>query len=71
MWGEQMEKMRAEASEKRRLAEHARRLAGLMHQPEVKKNLTSHAHVLDQLARDLDELVRQQTDASSGPANDP
>jgi hypothetical protein len=66
-----MDKLRVEANEKRRLAEHARRLAGLMHQAEIKKSLTSQAHTLDQLARDIDELVRQHTEASSGVANDP
>jgi hypothetical protein len=59
--GEDMpnEKLRAEAAEKRRLAENARRLAGLMDQADAKKDLITQADTLEQLAQDLDELVRQ------------
>lgn len=56
-----VEKMRSDALAKRRLAESARRLSGLMHQPDVKKEFSQQAVVLEQLARDLDELVRQRT----------
>ena len=55
------EKLRAEAAEKRRLAENARRLAALMHQVDVRRDLITQADTLEQLAQDLDELVRRHS----------
>ena len=50
--GEEMpdEKLRAQAAEKRRLAENARRLAALMHQVDVRRDLVTEADTLEQLA---------------------
>jgi hypothetical protein len=54
----QNETLRSEATEKRRLAEKSRRLAGLMHQPDVKRDLMREANVLEQLAHELEEILR-------------
>ena len=66
-----MEGMRNDAIEKRRMAELARRLAELMHQPDVRKELTRQSRILDQLAGDLEELVRQRSAGIGVIANDP
>jgi hypothetical protein len=62
-----VEKMRSDALAKRRLADTARRLSGLMHQPDVKKQFATQAATLEQLARDLDELVRQRSAGGEQP----
>ena len=54
-----LEKLRAEAMAKRTLAENARRLSTLIHQPELKRDMATHAYALEQLAQELEELVRQ------------
>jgi hypothetical protein len=65
-----MELLRTAAVENRRLAEHARRLAGLMHQPDVKKNLARQSAALDQLAKDIEDLVHRYSSGGAAFAND-
>jgi hypothetical protein len=69
-WGANMpsllDKMRAEAMHKRRLAESARRLSGMMHQPAVSRDLATQASVLEQLAADLEECLRQRNGSDEG-----
>jgi hypothetical protein len=61
-----LDKMRAEAMHKRRLAESARRLSGMMHQPAVSRAFATQASVLEQLAADLEECLRQRNGNDDG-----
>jgi hypothetical protein len=51
------EKLREDVIAKRRLAEHARRLAGLVHQSELKRILNSEAERLERKAVELDQSL--------------
>jgi hypothetical protein len=51
------EKLREDVIAKRRLAEHARRLADLVHQSELKRILNSEAERLERKAVELDQSL--------------
>jgi hypothetical protein len=72
-WGEYMpnETLREEVMEKRRLAENARRLADLMHQPDVKQYLTRQADALERLALELEGILRASDDYSGASISSP
>jgi hypothetical protein len=60
------ESLRAEAAKSRRLAADARRMAELMHQPDIKQQMRTQARVLDHAACELEDLAWQYERTGAG-----
>jgi hypothetical protein len=60
------ESLRTEADKTRRLAGEARRMAELMHQPDVKQQMMAQARVLEHAAGELEDLAGQSERPGTG-----
>ena len=60
------ESLRTEAAKSRRLAGEARRMAELMHQPDVRQQMIAQARVLEHAAGELENLAWQYERTGAG-----